>query len=75
MNVSGHWDWTDPKFYVGCRAEGEAAGPTSGKVALFTTCYNNVNEPDVGMDLVAVFEHNGIPITIPRATNLSRDKL
>jgi Fe-S oxidoreductase len=47
------------------QAEGEAAGPTTGKVALFTTCYNNVNEPDVGMDLVAVFEHNGIPITIP----------
>jgi Fe-S oxidoreductase len=45
--------------------EGEAAGATTGKVALFTTCYNNVNEPDVGMDLVAVFEHNGIPITIP----------
>jgi Fe-S oxidoreductase len=47
------------------KAEGEAAGSTTGKVALFTTCYNNVNEPDVGMDLVAVFEHNGIPITIP----------
>jgi Fe-S oxidoreductase len=47
------------------QAEGEAAGPTTGKVALFTTCYNNVNEPGVGMDLVIVFEHNGIPITIP----------
>jgi Fe-S oxidoreductase len=47
------------------QAEGEAAGPTTGKVALFTTCYNNVNEPDVGMDLVAVFEHNDIPVTIP----------
>jgi len=53
------------KGRVGRRAEGEAAGPTTGKVALFTTCYNNVNEPDVGMDLVAVFEHNAIPITIP----------
>ena len=53
------------KDRVGRRAEGEAAGPTSGKVALFTTCYNNYNEPDVGMDLVAVFEHNGIPVTIP----------
>ena len=47
------------------RVVGEGAGPTTGKVALFTTCYNNVNEPDVGLDLVAVFEHNGIPITIP----------
>jgi glycerol-3-phosphate dehydrogenase subunit C len=53
------------KDRVGHQAEGQAAGPTAGKVALFTTCYNNVNEPDVGMDLVAVFEHNGIPVTIP----------
>jgi len=50
---------------VGRQSEGETAGPTTGKVALFTTCYNNFNEPGVGMDLVAVFEHNGIPITIP----------
>ena len=50
---------------VGRRIDGEEAGSTTGKVALFTTCYNNVNEPDVGMDLVTVFEHNGIPITIP----------
>lgn len=40
------------------------AGRTSGKVALFTTCYANVNEPDIGEDLVAVFEHNNIPVTI-----------
>jgi Fe-S oxidoreductase len=43
---------------------GEPAGPTRGKVALFTTCYNNYNDPQVGEDLVAVFEHNGIPVTI-----------
>ncbi len=53
------------KSRIGRQSEGEALGPTTGKVALFTTCYNNVNEPDVGMDLVKVFEHNGIPITIP----------
>ena len=40
------------------------AGRTSGKVALFSTCYGNVNEPDIGEDLVAVFEHNNIPVTI-----------
>ena len=50
---------------VGRQSVGEAAGPTTGKVALFTTCYNNFNEPDVGMDLVAVFEHNDLPVTIP----------
>jgi Fe-S oxidoreductase len=45
-------------------AEGTPAGRTKGKVALFTTCYGNYNEPLVGEDLVAVFEHNGIPVTI-----------
>ncbi len=37
---------------------------THGKVALFATCYGNYNEPHLGEDLVAVFEHNGIPVTI-----------
>jgi Fe-S oxidoreductase len=45
-------------------AEGTSAGRTKGKVALFTTCYGNYNEPIVGEDLVAVFEHNDIPVTI-----------
>ena len=40
-----------------------AAG-TSGQVALFTTCYCNRNEPGIDRDLVAVFEHNGIPVTL-----------
>src|ERR1700690_3293415 len=37
---------------------------TRGKVALFTTCYCNRNEPDIDADLVAVFEHNGIAVTL-----------
>jgi len=49
---------------VGLRAEGEPAGPTRGKVALFATCYGNRNEPLIGEDLVAVFEHNNIPVTM-----------
>jgi len=40
------------------------AGPTHGKVALFATCYCNVNTPDVGQDLIRVFEHNGIPVRL-----------
>mgnify|MGYP003336215991 FL=1 len=36
---------------------------TRGKVALFATCYVNRNEPGLGEDLVAVLEHNGIPVT------------
>ncbi len=48
----------------GLEATGEVIGPTSGKVVLFTTCYGNRNEPVIGEDLVAVFEHNHIPVTI-----------
>jgi len=40
------------------------AGRTRGKVALFATCYMNRNEPGPGEDLVAVFEHNGIPVCL-----------
>jgi len=42
----------------------EEAGPTHGKVVLFATCYGNYNEPQIGEDLIAVFEHNGIPVRI-----------
>lgn len=42
----------------------EPAGRTTGKVALFATCYMNRNEPGPGEDFVAVFEHNGIPVTL-----------
>ena len=37
---------------------------TRGKVALFTTCYGNFNAPQLGEDLVAVLEHNDIPVTL-----------
>ena len=37
---------------------------TRGKVALFATCYGNRNEPQIGMDLIAVLEHNGILVTL-----------
>jgi len=44
--------------------EGIAAGPTRGKVALFATCYCNVNAPDIASDLIRVFEHNNIPLRL-----------
>jgi Fe-S oxidoreductase len=44
----------------------EPAGPTTGKVALFATCYGNYNEPGIGEDLAAVFAHNGIALTLAR---------
>jgi Fe-S oxidoreductase len=37
---------------------------TRGKVVLFTTCYGNRNMPTLDEDLVAVFEHNEIPVTL-----------
>lgn len=40
----------------------QPAGRTRGKVALFATCYGNYNEPHIGEDLIAVFEHNDIPV-------------
>ncbi|MEK9653252.1 MAG: heterodisulfide reductase-related iron-sulfur binding cluster, partial [Betaproteobacteria bacterium] len=37
---------------------------TPGKVAIFTTCYVNYNEPDIGNDLLKVLEHNEIPTVL-----------
>ncbi|MGE0311562.1 MAG: heterodisulfide reductase-related iron-sulfur binding cluster [Lautropia sp.] len=37
---------------------------TPGKVAIFSTCYVNYNEPGIGHDLVRVLEHNAIPWTL-----------
>jgi glycerol-3-phosphate dehydrogenase subunit C len=37
---------------------------TPGKVALFSTCYVNTSEPGIGHDLLKIFDHNGIPVTI-----------
>ena len=41
-----------------------AAGGTRGRVALYATCYGNYNEPDLGLDLIAILEHNGIPVRL-----------
>ena len=45
-----------------------STGTTSGKVALFATCYGNYNEPEIGEDLIRVFEHNGIPVKLVQDT-------
>jgi Fe-S oxidoreductase len=39
---------------------------TPGKVAIFSTCYVNYNEPGIGHDLIKVLEHNGIPWTLAK---------
>jgi glycerol-3-phosphate dehydrogenase subunit C len=37
---------------------------TPGKVAIFSTCYVNYNEPGIGHDLIALLEHNKIPYVL-----------
>ena len=37
---------------------------TPGKVAIFSTCYVNYNEPGIGFDLVKLLNHNDIPYVI-----------
>lgn len=37
---------------------------TRGRVAVFVTCYGNKNDPQLGEDLISVFEHNGIPVRL-----------
>ena len=37
---------------------------TPGKVAIFSTCYVNYNEPSIGHDLIKLLEHNRIPYTL-----------
>ena len=34
---------------------------TPGKVAIYSTCYINYNEPGIGMDLLKILDHNQIP--------------
>ncbi|MBI3229987.1 MAG: Fe-S oxidoreductase, partial [Burkholderiales bacterium] len=37
---------------------------TPGKVAIYSTCYVNFNEPGIGHDLLAVLNHNEIPYVL-----------
>jgi glycerol-3-phosphate dehydrogenase subunit C len=37
---------------------------TRGRVVLFPTCYGHYNEPQLGEDLMAVMEHNGVPVDL-----------
>ena len=37
---------------------------TPGKVAIFSTCYINYNEPGIGLDLLRILDHNAIPYEI-----------
>lgn len=42
----------------------ERDSDTHDRVALFATCYCNYNEPQIGEDLVKIFEFNGIEVIL-----------
>ena len=44
----------------GSADEPVATERTSGRVAIFATCYGNYNQPQIGVDLIAVLRHNKI---------------
>ena len=52
--VAGMVKPIEPKFLNG----------TTGKLALYATCYGNYNTPHIGEDFVKVFQHNGIYIDV-----------
>ena len=41
-----------------------AIGDTTGKLALYATCYGNYNSPHIGTDFIKVFQHNGVHIDL-----------
>lgn len=46
------------------QSKAQAGGKTTGKVAIFTTCYGNYNDPQSVQDLVSVFQHNQLQVTL-----------
>jgi glycerol-3-phosphate dehydrogenase subunit C len=52
--------------YQNVDAPAQPAGRTRGKVAIYVTCYGEHNEPEVVEDMVAVLNHNGIPVRLLR---------
>jgi len=57
-------------------AEPKPLNGTTGRVALYATCYGNYNTPHIGEDFVKVFQHNDIAIDIvPREKCCGMPKL
>ncbi len=42
----------------------EPTETTRGRVAVFATCYGNKNDPQLGEDLITIFEHNDIAVRL-----------
>ena len=58
-------EFATTKFRSGAKASASHAvkdgAKTPGKVAIYSTCYVNYNEPGIGHDLLAILDHNEIP--------------
>jgi glycerol-3-phosphate dehydrogenase subunit C len=50
--------------HVGAGLAARATERTTGKVAIYVTCYGDHNEPQVVEDLIAVLNHNDIPVRV-----------
>lgn len=46
-------------------AQKEQSGKANNKVALFTTCYCNYNEPGVADSVIKVLQHNQVEVVLP----------
>ena len=44
---------------------------TSGKVAIYVTCYGDHNEPQMVEDLIAVLKHNNVPVKVLQMQNVA----
>ena len=64
--VPGYHSRSFRKRFAAERADLEvrATAETTGKVAIFVTCYGNRNDPQLVTDLAAVLRHNGIAVTL-----------
>lgn len=61
-------DFTTKKFRSSYKASNayvpQDGAKTKGKVAIFSTCYVNYNEPGIGHDLLKVLDHNEVPYVV-----------
>jgi Fe-S oxidoreductase len=61
-------EYARAKFRAGARPNASFpvrdGNNTPGKVAVFSTCYVNYNEPGIGHDLLRVLEHNRVPAIV-----------
>ena len=61
-------DYAGRKFRSAARPKSDLPAKdgerTPGKVAIYSTCYVNYNEPGIGLDLIKILEHNDVPVRL-----------